>query len=105
MAKFKSSTLYERLDGMLSEDAWAFVDACMDDFHVDEMHYEKGYYELRSTFTGHYKGKEVSATQVYHGLIEEMAAVIEHLALVNALMVKHNGIGTERKKRTGGNKK
>ena len=83
MAEFKSSTLIERLDGMLSEDARAFVDACMDDFFADEVEDTDGamFYELRGMLTGWYNGKRVSVTQIYYSDIDGMAALIEHLAL------------------------
>lgn len=96
MADFKGSNLISVLKAgdMLTQDAWDFVDACMDDFYVDEM--VDGnvlVYELRSLLTGQYRGREVSVTQIYYGDLSGMAALIEHLALTNMLLMKHNGMG------------
>ena len=95
MAEFKSSRLFQKLEGMLSQDAMDFVDACMDDFEVDEYHdnepddYEGIWYELRGMFYGYYKGKEVSVTQIYDADLCGMAALIEHLALTHMLLIEH----------------
>lgn len=92
MAEFKKSNLIYMLEylDMLSQDAWDFVDACMDDFCVDE--YLDGktcMYELRGILTGYRNGKEVRVTQIYYGDIDGMAALIEHLALTHMLLIEH----------------
>lgn len=94
MAEFKSSKLIERLanENHLSEDAWDFVDADMDDFVVDE--YDDGNtieYELRGTLMGYHNGEFTKVYQTYWGDINGMAALIEHLALVDELLLQSNG--------------
>ena len=90
MAEFKQSNLIWGLEGMLSQDAWDFIDACMDDFCVDEtMDGETRMYELRGMLTGYRNGKEVRVTQIYYGDIDGMAAIIEHLALTHMLLIEH----------------
>lgn len=87
MAEFFSSKLAFILggNGMLSQDAWDFACACMDDFYVDEIQDgAETFYELRGTLIGWYKGKAVEVTQVYCADLCGMAALIEHLALTNA---------------------
>ena len=92
MANFWDSNLVNILGGndMLSQDAWDFVCACMDDFCVDEdsVTDSETMYELRGTLTGYYKGKPVNITEVYYGGLCEMAAVIEYLARMNWLMLE-----------------
>lgn len=92
MAEFWNSNLVDILGGneMLSQDAWDFACACMDDFCVDETQDgTETMYELRGTFTGFYKGKPVNVTQVYYADLCGMAALIEHLALTNMLLIQH----------------
>ena len=98
MPEFKNSKLFFKLyhGKMLTDDAWSFMDACMDDFFVDEDDCIGGtMYELRGMMRGYYKGKEVSVTQIYYADLCGMAALIEHLALTQKLMMEHNGFGTD----------
>jgi hypothetical protein len=92
MAEFKQSNLICKLEesAMLSQDAWDFIDACMDDFCVDESE-EDGVtiYELRGTLTGWRNGKEVRVTQIYYADLSGIAALIEHLALTHMLLIEH----------------
>ncbi len=90
-AEFKKSNLIEILEKneMLSQDAWDFVDACMDDFFVDEsMDGTETMYELRGLMWGCYDGT-VEITQTYYSDIRGMAALIEHLSLMQKLYEKH----------------
>lgn len=92
MAEFKQSNLICKLEdgAMLSQNAWDYIDACMDDFHVDESSGGIGtFYELRGMLTGYRDGKEVRVTQIYYGDIDGMAALIEHLALTHMLLIEH----------------
>ena len=103
MADFKGSNLISVLKAgdMLTQDAWDFIDACMDDFCVDEYHDNNPadfggiWYELRGMFHGYHNGREVSVTQIYEGDLSGMVAIIEHLALTHTLLMKHNGIGID----------
>lgn len=98
MAEFKNSKLIERLEenNMLTDDAWSFVDACMDDYCVDESDGGIGtFYELRCVAQAFYHGEEFPVTEIYYGTIDGMAALIEHLALVNTLLLQHEGIGAD----------
>ena len=92
MAEFWQSNLVDILGGneMLTQDAWDFACACMDDFCVDESD-EGGItmYELRGTLTGWRNGKEVRVTQIYYADLSGMAALIEHLALTHTLLIEH----------------
>lgn len=93
MAEFKQSNLICKLEesAMLSQDAWDFVDACMDDFCVDEEHDPVSgelYYELRGTMVGWRDGKEVRIKEVYYADLGGMAALIEHLALMQMLRIE-----------------
>jgi len=92
MAEFKRSDLISKLEegAMLSQDAWDFIDACMDDFCVDESVGGIGtFYELRGILTEYRNGKEVRVTQIYYADIDGMAALIEHLALTHMLLIEH----------------
>ena len=98
--EFKNSNLIARLsDGnMLSQDAWDFVDACMDDFCVDEWTEGKEtgiVYEIRAMMHGHHNGRPVEIVQIYEADIDGMAAIIEHLALTQKLLMEHNGFGID----------
>ena len=90
--EFKNSNLIARLsDGnMLSQDAWDFVDACMDDFCVDEWTDATGIgYEIRAMMHGYHNGRPVDIVQIYDADIDGMAALIEHLALTHMLLIQH----------------
>lgn len=90
MAEFKQSKLMGILSGMLSQDAMDFIDACMDDFCVDEtMDGETRMYELRGTMVGWRDGKEVRITEVYYSDLSGMASLIEYLALTHMLLIEH----------------
>lgn len=96
---FKSSNLIARLEayGGLSDEAWAFIDACMDDWAVDEDYSDENciHYELRSTMRGKRNGKSVYVHEIFYGDLDSMAALIEHLAMVQALILKADGIGSD----------
>lgn len=92
MAEFKQSNLICKLEesAMLSQDAWDFVDACMDDFNVEESSGGIGtFYELSGTMVGWRDGKEVRIKEVYYADLGGMAALIEHLALMQMLRIEH----------------
>jgi hypothetical protein len=83
MAEFKNSNLCRKLfyNDMLTQDAKDFVDACMDDFCVDES-IDGGtvMYELRGMLDGYYGSEWVTVTQTYYGSLEGMALLIEYFA-------------------------
>lgn len=91
MAEFKQSRLCEILaeENMLTQDAWDFVDSSMDDFCVDETKSLDGetFYELRGTMRGYYKDSPITATEIYYGNKEAMAALIEYFAQVQELIM------------------
>ena len=93
MAEFKKSKLISLLDEkeMLSQDAWDFADACMDDFLVDEVKDgAETMYELRGMLWGYYKGtRRVDVVQTYYSDLYGIAAIIEHLAEMELLFEKN----------------
>lgn len=92
MVEFKQSNLICKLEesAMLSQDAWDFIDACMDDFNVEESSGGMGtFYELSGLLTGYRDGKGVVVKQIYYADIDGMAALIEHLALTHMLLIEH----------------
>lgn len=100
MAEFKSSDLIRRLEDedMLSQNAWDFIDACTDDWCVDEYTDTDGQtmYELRYILSGAHNGIPAEITQVNDGNIFGICALIEHLALVDELLMERNGLGADR---------
>lgn len=97
MAEFKSSNLIRRLEeeDLLSQNAWDFIDACTDDWCVDEYTDTDGQtmYELRYILSGYHNGIPANVTQVNDGNIFGMCALIEHSALAYYLLLKYNGMG------------
>ena len=96
---FKDSNLIERLsaEAHLTDDAWAFIDACTDDWFVDEVEDQdsKMFYEIRYQLHGFYNGHETAVTEIHYGNLDGVASLIEHLAFVESLLIKANGFGCD----------
>lgn len=98
MAEFKSSDLIRRLEDedALSQSAWDFIDACTDDWCVDEYEADgQTMYELRFMRYGCFNGIPTALTEVCDGNISGICALIEHLALVDELLMEHSGLGAD----------
>ena len=100
MAEFKSSNLIERMKqyGGLTDNAWDFIDACTDDWFVEEYQFsdnEPIEYEIRYTLDGEFRSKNVKVIHTHYGDFDAMCAVVEYLAYVNELLIKDSGMGAD----------
>ena len=99
MAEFKASNLIRRLEDedTLSQNAWDFIDACTDDWCVDEYTDDDGQtmYELRYILSGAHNGITAYIVQVNYANIFGICALIEHLALVSELLMERSGLGAD----------
>lgn len=96
MMNFKESCLFRDLADMkgkdiLSENAWDFLDACADDWEVEynlDFKYNTVEYTLKTVLYGNFNGKETNVETIYKGDLLAMCSVVEHLALVEDLLMR-----------------
>ena len=95
---FKQSNLIGELEKIgLSDEAWAFIDACTDDWCVDEDHSDEScvHYEVRVMRYGCFNGKEVEVAQIFYGTLEAIAMTIEHLEYEQSLLLDAEVFGSD----------
>ena len=93
---FKESSLWRDLSvlvdkGILSENAWDYVDACTDDWEVtykiDFLH-DTTEYTVKTVLSGVFGTEETKVTATYTGNLSAICSLLEHLAHVEDLLME-----------------
>lgn len=99
MENFKDSNLYTRLQKLsLSDEAWDFIDACTDDWMVEETRPTScGPKSYTVTYPAivYFSGVECTINQTHSGSILAIAAYIEAAALAQTLLMRYQGFGAD----------
>ena len=99
MENFKASKLFTRLQKLrLSDSAWDFIDACTDDWMVEETRPTScgpKSYTITYPAIVYFNGLECTINQTHSGSILAIAAYIEAAALAQTLLMRYQGFGAD----------
>lgn len=99
MENFKTSKLFTALQKLnLSDEAWDFIDACTDDWMVEETRPTScgpKSYTITYPAIVYFNGLERTINQTHSGSILAIAAYIEAAALAQTLLMWYQGFGAD----------